>query len=271
MTGNEYLLYLCLLVAIPILWRFVVLYVWIPIKLKANPLRVMSGHNYLIFDPNTLGPEVNGFFLSHVQALVGRGFGVIQYLTKPEAQKNLTSVVIYFINRQTGERCTVSSFYVTVNGVVKVRGGTAIITSRFADDSSIVTANNASVGVFRRMPGADGLSLPDVEVNLLLDIHRYRVQKLADGKQPILPAFGAEVEEMERREDETVEYQAKCGLAYFDAARQAYFKTWYGTFYMTWRHLWPFKQVLLAQKRRKATMALAEYRRSAGSQIAGFG
>jgi hypothetical protein len=242
-------------------------YVVVPIKLKSQPLKDLSV-NYLPFDPNTLGPEVAGFFYQQVQALTAQGLTVVQYLTKPNAQKNLTSVVIYLVDRQRGERCTVSCFYVTVNGVTSVRNPHVIITTYFDDGSAVITANTSSASVFKSRPNFDGVSLADVaDVAMLLDIHRFRVDTLAGGKRPLLPSVGRELEEMEQYERDTLDFQVKSGLAYFDTARQVYDRTWFGTFYMTWHLLWPLKQISLAKKQRKAAQTMAEYQqRRRGTQ-----
>jgi len=256
----QFLVFLPLLLLL--LWRFVIIYVMVPANIKSQPLWKATS-KYLPFDPATLGPEVVNFFHSHVVALTAQGFVVIQYLTKPEAQKNLTTVMIYLVNRERGERCTVACFYVTTQAYTKVKGHNVILTTRFDDDTAITTSNVTSVGSFRKRPTIDSVSIADLtDPTALVNVHRFRVAKLADGKRPIIPPSGVEVEDFEAYERTAVDYQVTAGLAYFDEREQAYIRTWYGAFYMTWQLLWPFKQINLARKRSKADTVMKEFLRT---------
>ncbi len=240
------------------------MYVITPLIIKSKQkMDAKTGFEH--FDPNNLPPAVVSHFFNNVQALVNQGFVVSAYLTKANAVTNATPILIYLVNRQTGDKATIAAIQTNVNGVTQFRSQYLEYTSRFTDDTWISTNNIGTVGAFKPTPQGRttrfaGLNDP----GLLYRIHKFVVGKYAPNKTKVLPEPGKEVEGFEKSYRESFEKQAEMGLLTLNATQGYYVTTFYGAYYMTLSLLWPFKQLRLLANKQEAARVMADFRRHGG-------
>ena len=99
-------------------------------------------------------------------------------------------------------------------------------------------------------------------VPLLYELHRRRVERLrAQRVLAFEPAIepGASIKWLRDLHDRTVQRQFAAGYYRHDEGAGVYRKTVKGTFLMTWKLLWPWKQIRLARHARKLRRELAQY------------
>jgi hypothetical protein len=135
--------------------------------------------------------------------------------------------------------------------------------TRFTDDTGIEIGNSPTAGVFVPNRAVDSLRWPAMkEPVFLYDLHRRRVERLRGERQlkPPPPADpAASIQWLLDLHHRTVRRQFDHGYYWRDEAAGVYCKTIKGTFLMTWKLLWPWKQLRLARHARKLRRELAMY------------
>jgi len=218
------------------------------------------------YDPATLPPEAASFFYNSVQALVGAGFTVIDYVMKPGAHPLVTPVIVYMVHRTYGDRVAVACFYSTVNGVTTIKNNSIFCQRNFSDGTIVSTTHlppTGTYGCYKTRPYVTGTRISHTsDAAELYRIHCFAVAKHAGHKTALVPPVGGELEAFEESDADVNNFQVKSGILQLNRTQTAYVPTWFGAYYMTWSLLWPFKQMRAADSRAKCRKLMADYARN---------
>jgi hypothetical protein len=128
---------------------------------------------------------------------------------------------------------------------------------RFSDDSGIATSNVERAGALplkSRISGVVFTGLYDVAT--LYRVHRARSAQNLDARKPELPEdFNSYINRQSRK---VAELRAASGYVRLNPKDQTFSMTFKGAFTGMWRRLWPLKQMITAERNRKADAMLKE-------------
>lgn len=137
----------------------------------------------------------------------------------------------------------------------------------YEDDTQIVTTNSSTAGIFPWDPRVDSVTCSGVwNIPLLHEFHRARCESDRRGRTARLPQDGTICY---LNADWTKTFQRLCREGYYreDKNHARYCPTIKGAFIMTWRLLWPLKQIRLRRREQDADRQL---RRFGFSGLPGF-
>jgi len=135
--------------------------------------------------------------------------------------------------------------------------------TRFADGGGVEIGNPETPGVFVPNRAVDSVRWPGMtNVTVMYYLHARRVERLRDGRDSV-PAPPPEpavlIQWLRDQHQRTVRRQLDAGYYWHDEPAGVYRKTLKGTFLMTWKLLWPWKQLRLGRHARKLRRELANY------------
>jgi hypothetical protein len=134
---------------------------------------------------------------------------------------------------------------------------TFVLRSEFADDTAIATSNSGSGEIFEKDPRILGVTWRELhDFALLRQLHDARVAR--SGRTPVAHSNFDAGEFLRKTNQRVMKLQVEAELFAFDSAARLYRRTLRGSYLMTWRLLWPQKQMRQARQRRKLVAALAE-------------
>jgi hypothetical protein len=232
------------------------LYVIAPLILKSK--NWMTAHpQFLPLDLGELQAEVAAAFYDAAQQLAALGFTAIGHVKRFDPQIRTESHVSVWAHPKDKNICQV----IAVRSALRVA---TLVTFRqeYEDGSAIVTSNTTSPGVFPKDPQQDSLTCSGVhDLELLYRLHCGRTAsataELRRRRTPTVPAVGQAERYMADEWSRT--FQRLCGQGYFtfDQVNDRYVKTTRGAYIMTWRLLWPWKQLRLKARDRRAEQVLS--------------
>jgi len=183
------------------------------------------------------------FLATAAAGLVDEGFSTAAHLYTP-AKGMQDCYVSIWINRATGDAAELIC--------VMVRGGRGLVlashsvgfATRYPDGTAVTTSNSRLPGIFSPRASVDAIRLARIaSVSLLYRIHRARVVHVGPSPKPVIRVPGAEVEEHLRYEYETMVEQVRAGYFWFDAPVNQFRPTLKGAILMTWKLVFPVKQI----------------------------
>jgi len=182
------------------------------------------------------------------------GFELKGYFLLQDYVPSVQSILAYFEIKKTGATALAAAVYLERQGVPTALKVTYLdFGTTFQDGVNVTTNNSPHSGVFAKTPGKTVLAFsPNVHPSELFQIHQAMVIQFGShaprktrGKQRI-EEFLAEglIREIER--------QVAVGYYYPDESADVYRPTWKGAILMTWKSLWPIKQLRGGLARRRA-------------------
>jgi hypothetical protein len=211
-------------------------------------------------------PEVYVHFGETAPGLSACGFRLITYLCIPNQMPGATAFVALWDNASRGHIAMAAVLYASNAQTTSVRCHTEFMT-KLLGGLEILTSNTKNVGVFKRYPQKDVLSVRgEMDLTVLYNIHLVRDAKLANPREPrYLPAEGEEIQSLQEGMQYDMQRQAELGY-FYDAGDGFYRPTLIGAFAMTWKELPPMKQIRRWRMDRRARAALAETRMNGGGK-----
>ena len=183
------------------------------------------------------------------QALQALGFDLIGYFTVSLAGGTQT-VLAYLFHRGNGDAAIVARIASPLIMVSLTEFAT-----RFADGSAVTTGNSKVLGAYRRPKNKPVYHFPgEQDVAKLYRYHQLLLLRDRGGMKKDIPAPGAEVERLLDGMRREMADQVPAGILRSDG--NSYRPTLLGAYYMTWKLLFPIKQVRkLLRGRRARTLA----------------
>ena len=261
-----YRFYWWLIIAV-LLYAFNTLYKYIyaPFKIRQSQ-RQPGTVSYQACEITDLPAHITPHFLRTVPPLASAGFVTQGCATRMIPETHLESYVSLWVNQKLQDTAQIITVVVRpAGGTTKVVNST-LFRTEFTDETSIITTNSGSGGVFPRDPNVAGISSPALQdIGELYRLHRARVAYHRGSRKPTIPVFKDATASLQNEHHKTFERLITARYYDYDPASDEYIPTMRGAFLMTYKMLTPFKQI---QKRRKQTAAVKEMRRVGFERLA---
>jgi hypothetical protein len=196
-----------------------------------------------------LPSAAKAFFESAVRALSDDGFEVVANVTLVDAHAGISSAMVAFVRRETGEMGT--AMYAS-------SGGHMIgFDTQFADGSRIVTLAQSNPGIFPAAPHDRWLRVPVArDPRFLYEIHRCRVRAFAPAGIALdTPEPGAEIERMQRDQAHEIEWLLTAGYLR-PSVNGRHHVTFKGAAIAAWRFIPPSRWIVTWFQRLRARAEL---------------
>jgi hypothetical protein len=225
--------------------------------------RMNEDFDILPWDPLETPPpdSISRFFQENENLLIEAGFrGMGSYLL-PNSTPNTQAVVRFYVHDENRDAALVSAVFGFVpDGSMLMQVNYMEFESRFASDNlNVVQTNNSPLAShFARLPEELSFRFPQVSDTLrLYRLHRLLVKIHAPIERKILTViekYGGDAVKYLANEVLLDAYRKQEGTGYlrYSLAERCWRATIKGAYLMTWKLLWPIKQIRLAQMRRRA-------------------
>jgi hypothetical protein len=155
--------------------------------------------------------------------------------------KNVNTFVAYLIHRRNGD-CGLAVMMATPAGVA---AQLVEFATRFVDQSSVTTGNSKTPSVFVRPRSKPVYRFPWIQDPVrLYQLHQQLILRDKAGLAKDVPPPGAEVERLLDGMRREMQDQLAPRILRLDASGNSYRPTLLGAFRMTWKLLFPMKQLL---------------------------
>jgi hypothetical protein len=240
-----------------LLIRPFVLYIWVPIGTHRKNVHQLA-RKHEVANLQTMSPEA-GSQLERVMAQFREeGFEPIGPPLASISNQFISAVHTVFVN-QKGD--VAENFSTAAKTQSFIRSQTFVIRSRFSNGSEVATQSTRSTGVFPSDPLRDTVYFSWVkDAHTLCEAHRRRMHMLGFDDRPRVaqPGHGEHEAYLREQEKKEMDRVARAGYYYFDEKGQVYRQTWRGAFFMAWKLLTPWKQLLLRKHERRGQQVWRE-------------
>lgn len=229
-----------LLIAFGIMYLGTPLLIWATQRQAANP--ELEPHGMALEDTNYQ------FLTTAAAQMQALGFELIGYFGY-NVQTNVNVLLAYLVHRKNGD----AGIAVVMETSAGIKAQTVEFATRFFDQSSITTGNSRKPGVFIQPRTKPVYHFPwIVNPARLYDIHQQLIlrDKLGIPKDP--PEPGHEQERLLEGMRAEMKDQLERGILRLGASGAYYHPTLWGAYLMTWKLLFPVKQIRVAIKTSKA-------------------
>lgn len=208
------------------------------------------------FDLGDLPPDLVSAFHSAAQQLVSLGFSAIAHLKNREDTKGQDSAISLWTNELQGDVAQVIVVRVRGNGARKTFPATAF-RQDYDDGTGLATISRTKSAVLPKDPSIDAVVCSGIwDLCRLYEFHKARTAGCQSGRIPQVPAVGQGCEYQAGLWTRTYSRLCESGYYRLSADRDRYVPTLKGTFLMTWRLFWPWKQLRLRARDRRANHEL---------------
>ncbi len=236
----------------------------VPLLILANQ-RFRADVHIVPFDPAETPPPpaLAEFFRETDFALVGLGFRCLGSFVLPDAMPNVQGVLQLYANDKTRDAALVTALYATVvnsrQPPMQLRYTEFVSRFTSADLRIIHTNNTDNPGSLPPLATDLTFRFPHIEYLVTLyRLHEALVQRHAGARQKTLRVMDeyrgdavAYLRDVAFREA----YQDQVPTGYLRrSAGESWRPTIKGAYLMTWKELWPIKQIIRAEVRRKAKL-----------------
>jgi hypothetical protein len=255
----------------PYVWLIILVAVSVLLPYIAGPFLVRQNVTNKVdpdlvpFPPDhpSLPADVADNFDIARQRLNESGFEAISGFGLPRQMPRVKAVLLLFANRATKEAAMATAIYADLPEGGKLKAFYIEVISLFRDGTLVQTNNCSVLGSFPRKAGVHTVQLPQVrDIGLLVRIHRVRTEPfggISERKLRLDEEFRGDARAyLAACMREELERQIPTGYMFLSEAEGLFRPTWKGAFLMTWKQLFPFKQVRAALRDRKANALLAE-------------
>lgn len=239
-------------------------FVWAPVlifcvqKMSARPRT-----KHFDDDLSSLPAAPAEYFAQARDALAADGFEMVGMYYLPKAVPNVEGLLHLTANRQTDELALAAALYATINGATTLKSMHVEFVSRYSSGQVLGTGNAKELGSFASTPGFDTVHIPQIDdLRQLYRLHVARCNAILPGGRRINrldSEFGGDGELfLNAILAEEFARQIPAGYLRLDAAGENYRPTVKGACLMTWKIIWPVKQIRMRIRDRKAERLIAE-------------
>jgi hypothetical protein len=203
------------------------------------------------------------YFVQARDSLAADGFETAGMYFLPNAAPNVTCLLMLAVNRHTDESALAAAVYATANGATTLKSMHVEFASRYSNGQVVGTGNCKELGCFAKIPGFDTVQFSRVvDLRLLYRLHAARCNVILPGGRRINRLdgeFGGDGEAyINAVLAEEFARQVPVGYLRLDGDGEQYRPTVKGACLMTWKNLWPVKQIRMRSHARKAARWTAE-------------
>lgn len=215
-----------------------------------------------------LPPAVRDYFNHVEQILRSSGFKRVDDIAVSGQVPNVAANVRLFVNHEKSDMASCTAMYANVGSTWTMKSQYVQFATCYCDESTYVTSNCEIIPIFPPRPRVHinqitRVTHPDrlYAVHELITREASRTQKKT---LPLIEQFNGDAEAYQRSTmiDELKD-AAQAGYLYLAESQQVYRATLIGAVLMTWKLLWPWKQLKLSMRERNADRILAQLRAEA--------
>jgi hypothetical protein len=243
------------LVLLPFIEKFIRLYIALPLKHRGDPSPVLP--QLVDIDPSNFPPYVAQQFTNIARAFAALGFTAGSHLRMRTMRQGTETYTSAWLAPQQGTSAHFTFVRATTD--VVTHDNTSISFCTQFDDGSAIFTGNFDRSIFVPDPKVDivrwrGMTDPFV----LHEFHRKRVERDAGNRGKIVPTPEQTKEHTIYWNDRAMKRQVEAGYYWLDERENVYRRTTKGAFFITWKLLRPWKQLLQAKDERKLRRALRD-------------
>jgi hypothetical protein len=254
---------------ISLVWKLLILaagtaVAWVLLKYMCLPLLIRRRNTVPIspafqeFDPAAVPDGLAGVVRDIFSQLAALGFRAIGNLRRENFNRivgeNYLSVWVHDANADTAR-----IIIALLRSVARFHLPTVVFIRHYADGSRLVTSNKTTPQVFPIRDNVDAAAVPGVrDLSKLYAFHRARLRQA--GEKPTAPMpdrQGACAYVVEDMTDQSM-HHARAGCFALDPAAGVWRLTLKGAYLMTWRALWPWKQLIRRRQQRELVRQVRE-------------
>ncbi len=216
------------------------------------------------FEPSdpTIPLLVREHFKNACDELMPLGFEYITGMRLPQMADNVMAILIVLVNRPACDAAAAISIYAKANEVWDLQTSYVEYSTRFPSGLTVNTQNSTALSAFPPAAQTFNHRFPTVrDARQLYEVHQRLLQgqNLATKVMRLDDEFGGDAIAFVRSALHQEMLDAtKDGYLYLTPDSQHFRATLKGAYLMTWRELFPFKQLRLAYRDRQARQQLAE-------------
>jgi hypothetical protein len=217
-----------------------------------------------VYNPYQIPPpvDVSQFFNYVAQELQQVGFEPTSHMILPEVVANVDSLVMFLQNPQQQDEAIAMAAITRGSDITgqRMQSKSIEFSSTFQDGLSIDTNNSQEEHALALSPHKQMFQFQKIfDPVRLYHVHRQLVAEHAKAaKQPITPR-GMEGPRLAEAMAAEFAYQVNAGIFKLDASRTKYRATLIGAFKMTWKNLFPIKQLYRSLRNKKCDEMLRRW------------
>jgi hypothetical protein len=202
--------------------------------------------------PDAFPPDMGGFLSQVTGRLASQGFTPSAYLRKIDAASGVVAHAMTLTNEATRESAAVIGVRSSKTPARAAKLHVEFCTE-FVSGEEISTQNCSFAFITKPHPMRQQFRFPEVKDPLMLyGLHRQVVERHRPRSEPFVPTRGTEHLHAAHSYEKGMKRQEAFGYVYLDAASGAYRPTLKGAFLMSWKLVWPVKQLRESSAKRKA-------------------
>lgn len=202
--------------------------------------------------PDAFPPDMQGFMRQIAGRMASQGFEPSAYLRKVDAASGVVAHLMSLTNEATRETAGVLSVRSSKSAARAPKTHVEFCTE-FVSGEEIATHNCSFAFIMKPHPMKRMFRFAEVKDPLMLyALHRQVVERHRPRSEPFVPTRGTEHLHAAHGYEKSMKRQEEFGYLYLDAAGGAYRPTLKGAYLMTWKLVWPVKQLRETFARRGA-------------------
>lgn len=241
----------------------IILIVCVVLPYVGGPLLILFVHKQpaepciLHLDPEQVRPELAGYVQHVAGGLASQGFSPAVYLWWPNPAGETDTQLLVFTNPSSRESAAAIDMCSTRAGAEHVAWTYLEFCTEFVNGESVCTNNVGIANITRPDPLKRVFHFPAVRNPLVLyGAHRRLVERHAPQAARFIPTPGTEHLHVAYSSAKAFARQVEFGYMYLDDSSGSYRPTLKGALLMSWKLLWPVKQVRAVMAKRKAAETL---------------
>jgi hypothetical protein len=258
--GQEWIIGYGILILVALFYLLMPLITYRKIREEADPDPVRIDTHQ-----TPLPPAVRDYFNRVEQILRSCGFKRVDDIAVSSQVPNIAANVRLFVNREKSDMASCTAAYMHVGSTWTMKCQYVQFATRYGDESAYVTSNCDVLLVFPPRPHVHSNQITQVEhAGRLYAVHELITREASRTRKKTLPLFDQFNGDAEAYQRWSIIAELKdateAGYLYLAESQQAYRPTLLGAVLMTWKLLWPWKQLILLKRQRNAERILAELR-----------
>lgn len=234
-------------------------YLFLPVLLIYMAQKFRRNMQILPFDPKTVpgSKKMTRYFDESIEAMAEIGFECLGEYALPDLMPNAKAVAQIYRNETTCETAMVNSIWGIADGSVVARTQFAEFICRFDhSDVHLIQTNNATMlGAFPDAPKNLTFRLPQMEqIDSLYVCHTRLMERHAPTARRVSRLeheFHGDAQKFLQHVVLIECFDRQITTGYLQATEDGWRPTIYGALLMTWKELWPFKQLRIAALMRR--------------------